>query len=93
VNIVLQGTGVGTITNKEGRFVFPQQLKEGDVLLFSFVGQQTLEYKVIAHAEDSLVIRMKIGYDLMGEIAVDEIYTKPLAHTSGGQKLKEFFNP
>ena len=90
-NIVLKGTGVGTITDKEGRFVFPQQLKEGDVLLFSFVGQQTQEYKVPGKAEDSLVIRMKMGYDLAGELSVNEIYAKPSGRHQWWAKVKSLF--
>ena len=75
-NIILQGTGVGTITDKQGRFVFPQQLKEGDVLLFSFVGQQTQEYKVPALVGAPIVIKMKMGYDLTGELSTNEVYTR-----------------
>jgi len=90
-NIVLQGTGAGTITNKEGRFVFPQQLKEGDVLLFSFVGQQTHVYKVPARPEDSVVIRMKVGFDLTGEIAMNEIYTRTSVTHKWWSKVKRMF--
>ncbi len=75
-NIILKGTGVGTVTDKHGRFVFPKQLKEGDVLLFSFVGQETQEYKIPAQAAP-ILIKMKEGYDLMGDLAVTEIYTRP----------------
>jgi hypothetical protein len=72
--VILQGTSVGTITDGEGKFEFPQQLKEGDVLLFSFIGLQTQEYKVPRQIEDLLQIKMKMHYELMGEIVVSEIY-------------------
>ena len=34
MSIVLKGTKIGTSTNFDGEFTFPQKLKEGDVLIF-----------------------------------------------------------
>ncbi|MFY0629172.1 MAG: carboxypeptidase-like regulatory domain-containing protein [Flavobacteriaceae bacterium] len=38
VNIYLKGTNIGTTSNRRGEFKFPQKLKSGDVLVFSFLG-------------------------------------------------------
>jgi hypothetical protein len=76
-NIILKGTGVGTITDKQGSFIFPQQLKEGDVLLASFVGHQTQEYLIHSNTGTSVVIKMNAGFDLTGDLAMNEVYTKP----------------
>ncbi|MGB2686375.1 MAG: carboxypeptidase-like regulatory domain-containing protein, partial [Olleya sp.] len=37
-NVVLQGTTVGVTTDFDGQFIFPEKLKEGDILVFSYVG-------------------------------------------------------
>lgn len=90
-NIILKGTGVGTIADKQGRFVFPQQLKEGDILLFSFVGTQTQEYVVPAQAEADVVIKMKMGFDLTGDLVGNQVYTKPLSTYNWWAKIKRMF--
>jgi hypothetical protein len=47
VNIYLKGaTAQGTYSDAKGQFVFPLQLKSGDVLVFSFIGRETVEYVV-----------------------------------------------
>ena len=46
VNVVLKGTAIGTQTDFDGNFEFPQQLVENDVLVFSFIGYETKTYKV-----------------------------------------------
>jgi len=46
VNVILQGASIGVSTNEKGEFKFPQQLKEGDVLLFSFLGFDSKKIKI-----------------------------------------------
>ena len=46
VNIYLKGTQTGTLTDKDGTFTFPKELEEGDILVFSFLGYETLEYAI-----------------------------------------------
>ena len=78
VNILLQGTTVGTATDFDGNFQFPQKLKKGDVLIFSFIGMASK--KVVINNENSasnieLKIDMKIdSCVLMGKVAVKKIY-------------------
>ncbi|MGC3947811.1 MAG: carboxypeptidase-like regulatory domain-containing protein [Chryseolinea sp.] len=73
VNVLLKGTDKGTSTDAEGRFSFPVQLKVGDVLLFSFVGYETVEYTIAS--TDETVIEMKMEYEIMmGTVAVAGCY-------------------
>jgi hypothetical protein len=47
VNIYLKGaTAQGTYSDAKGEFVFPLQLKTGDILVFSFIGRETVELVV-----------------------------------------------
>ncbi len=73
VNVYLKGSSVGTITDMDGRYEFPVELSEGDVLVFSYIGFETLEYKV--KNEEKLEVNMHMMYyDIMGEVSVDEVY-------------------
>ncbi|HZY78189.1 MAG TPA: carboxypeptidase-like regulatory domain-containing protein [Cyclobacteriaceae bacterium] len=59
VNVVLKGHVVGTTTDADGRFAFPNDLRKGDVLIFSFIGMVTVEYVV----NDEENIRVELGMD------------------------------
>lgn len=73
VNVHLQGTEIGTETDFDGNFVFPQKLKKGDVLIFSFVGLET--QKIVIGNKKDLSIKMKSGgVMLLGKVAVKEVY-------------------
>lgn len=72
VNVVLQGTTVGTTTDANGLFVFPKELEEGDVLLFSFVGFDTQEFPVSKIAANAVQIRMTMNFTILGELQVSE---------------------
>lgn len=95
VNIYLKGSSTGVSTDIDGRFEFPEKLKEGDVLVFHFIGYETREYVVPKNAPAVIEIPMlmlDLDMVLMGEVAVDELYTPK---TSGFQqwwhKVKEVF--
>lgn len=74
VNVFLQGTSNGVVTDSEGRFVF-DHLHEGDVLLFSFIGLTSEEFKIRKDSNPSIEIKMKMTMDIMGELSINEIYT------------------
>lgn len=61
VNILLEGTKVGTSTDFEGNFVFPQKLKIGDVLVFSFIGYGS--QKIVIDSKNS-VSNIKLNVDM-----------------------------
>lgn len=78
VNVVLEGTTIGTQTNFDGDFVFPQKLKQGDVLIFSYIGLTTQKV-VITDADSTSKIELKINMNmdsfiLMGDVAVKKVY-------------------
>ncbi|MEJ7644660.1 MAG: carboxypeptidase-like regulatory domain-containing protein [Chryseolinea sp.] len=71
VNVILQGTEVGTNTDANGRFEFPQKLKQGDVLVFYFIGMDANEYKVGKDTGPIVEIKMMCDYSIMGELMID----------------------
>lgn len=76
--IMLEGTTIGASTNFDGDFEFPEKLKKGDVLIFSYVGYTS--QKVIITNQDSasniaLEIDMKAcDVIFMGKVAVKQVY-------------------
>ncbi len=83
-SILLEGTTVGTETDFDGNFEFPQKLKNGDVLIFSFIGM-TSQKVVINNANSASKIEMKINMEmdscvLLGKVAVKEVYSSKKKH-------------
>lgn len=78
VSIYLKGSTDGTVTDADGKFEFPRKLKEGDVLMVSFIGYKTMEYTITAETVDAIEITLSAAYyEMMGKIAVvDDIYTE-----------------
>lgn len=75
VSIVLKNTDIGTVTDADGKFQFPQALQEGDVLIFSYIGFETIEYTVQKQESKLLNINMALSsIVLMGKIQVDGPY-------------------
>lgn len=92
VNVLLAGSQIGISTDREGKFEFPQKLKEGDVLVFSFIGFQIKEYRIRKGETSVMEIRMKMTLDVMGEVAVAEIYTsQPTGLQRFLQRIKSIF--
>ena len=78
VNVMLEGTEIGTSTNFDGNFNFPQKLKKGDVLIFTSVGMKSQKV-VIENNDSATTIELKINMEmdsiiLMGKVAVKEVY-------------------
>ncbi len=78
VNIVLQGTQIGVQTNFDGYFEFPEKLKKGDVLIFSYIGLES--QKVIIENKNS-ASQIELNLDMseahciiMGKVAVKQIF-------------------
>lgn len=75
VNVVLRGGQVGTITDSEGYFSFPETVHEGQTLLFSFIGFMTQEYVVIEKGIAELQVNMIMDeYLTLGELTIDQPY-------------------
>lgn len=74
VNIVLKGTNIGTTTDFDGKFVFSEPLKKGDILIFNYIGYNTKEY--IIKESSSIVVNIKMSMCemiMMGEVVVEEL--------------------
>lgn len=78
VNIVLEGSNIGTVTDFDGNFEFPQKLKTGDVLVFSYLGFEPKKVKIQKGREVSKVsLKVRLEDDdtiLMGDIVVKEVF-------------------
>jgi hypothetical protein len=73
VNIFLKGsTGQGTVSDAKGFFKFPEKLKTGDVIVFSFIGRATTEYVVPGEPVGDIQIVMAPNYIEMVEEALVE---------------------
>jgi len=73
VNIYLKGaTATGTYSDGNGKFEFPAMLKNGDVLIFSFIGRETIEYVVTTDSTSPLEILMKPDNTTMVEEPLTE---------------------
>lgn len=92
VNVVLKGTDIGTVTDVDGRFQFPVELKEGDVLVFSFIGFMTEEYTIRKNAPDSIEINLLMDVEITGEVVVGGAYVaQPSGLVGLWHKLKNLF--
>lgn len=88
VNVLLRGTTHGTTSNAEGYFRFPVPLRKGDVLVVSFIGYMTEEYKIPAIAERTITLKLIMDYEIMGEVAVDGLYNP---RTTLWSRIKNLF--
>ncbi len=78
VNVVLEGSTVGTSTDFDGNFVFPEKLKKGDVLVFSYIGMNSKRV-TIHNATSAQYVALNVSLTpdscvLMGKIAVKKAY-------------------
>jgi hypothetical protein len=62
VNITLEGSRVGATTDENGKFTFPQKLKTGNVLIFSYLGYETQKTKITAN---TTFIKLELTTDMV----------------------------
>lgn len=77
VNVVLKGTKIGVVTDFDGKFKFPETLEVNDVLLFSYIGYDTKEYKVSKSASETIDITINfetVDVELLGEVIIMGAY-------------------
>ena len=77
VNVVLKGTSEGTSTDYDGKFEFPRKLEVNDVLVFSYIGYDTKEYKVKESTSETIDITIVFDatdIELMGDVVVGGAY-------------------
>ncbi|WP_299551365.1 carboxypeptidase-like regulatory domain-containing protein [Seonamhaeicola sp.] len=88
MSIVLKGTKVGTTTNFEGEYTFPQKLKEGDILIFSSLGYSPKRIKI---GKDQTVLNVVMEaelVELMGAVDTNKAYK---SKRTLWQKIKAIF--
>jgi len=79
VSVILEGSTVGVQTDFDGNFTFPEKLKKGDVLVFSFVGMDSKKI-VINDSNSASKVKLQINMSwascfVVGKVATKEIYT------------------
>ncbi len=55
VSVIVKGTATGTTTDFDGNFTLPN-LKEGDVVVFSFIGMETQEVRFTGQSQVSITL-------------------------------------
>lgn len=45
-SVTLEGAALGTMTDEEGAFTFPEKLKENDILVISYLGYKTAKVTI-----------------------------------------------
>ena len=73
-NVLLKGTAVGVKTDRNGEFTFPQALKPGDVLVFSFLGYQTEEVVITETTTFIRLVMQEEGIDILESLQTDQPY-------------------
>ncbi len=92
VNIYLKDGTEGTVSNAEGKFEFPRKLKSGEVLVFSFIGYQEVEYVVKGELSEPIEITMIFDtHIILGKVAVEEVYEEPSRIQKIFRKVKRVF--
>lgn len=77
-SVVLKGTNEGVQTDFDGKFEFTKSLNEGDILVFSYLGYDTKEYKIKTSDSNTLditIIFEASDIELMGEVVLNQAYT------------------
>ncbi|RSK40574.1 carboxypeptidase-like regulatory domain-containing protein [Mangrovimonas spongiae] len=78
VNIILEGTTIGTSTDFDGNFEFPQKLQKGDILVFSYLGYESKKI-TITNKESAQSIELNIDMTtasciIMGKVVKKSVY-------------------
>jgi hypothetical protein len=74
VNIVLKSSEIGTVTDKNGEFTFPESLSSGAVLIFSFLGYDKQEIKINAKMTYINLLMSDNIIEIMGAPNTDKPY-------------------
>lgn len=91
--LVLKGTTIGVQADVDGKFVFPQPLKAGDVLVASFIGFEDVQVTISEKNGDKenyhYDIRLKDStVIMMGEVATNRLHRSKKTFF---QKIKSLF--
>lgn len=73
-NVILKGENQGTVTNAKGEFKFPVALETGDVLVISFLGYESIEFKIKADTKFVKAILSDEVIEFMGAVNTNKRY-------------------
>ena len=73
-NIFLKGTKIGTTTNKKGEFSFPQKLKIGDILVFSYLGFVKKRVKITSNSNNLVIVLNEDDNQMLGALNSNKRY-------------------
>jgi len=92
VNIYLKDNStLGTVSDVSGNFQLSGNLKPGNIVIFSFLGYEPVEYLITKNIPTSLEISMSNFIVLMGKVHVDQPYQQPTEKNKLFQKVKSLF--
>jgi hypothetical protein len=92
VSIIIKGTTEGTTTDIDGHFSLNHQFQDGDVLVFNFIGYRTLEFPITQTTPSTIDVIFEEDYmELMGEIAVHNVYEEKSTFGKMWDKIKDIF--
>lgn len=73
-NIYLSNKKVATISNKKGEFTFPQELKKGDVIVFSFLGFEKKRITIDASSTFLTITLKEDDNQMLGALGSNKPY-------------------
>lgn len=74
VSIILKGTNTGTASEVDGTFTFPRALSNGDVLVFTFIGYETKEFKIKQNTTSVNIVMLEDLIEILGAPNTDKPY-------------------
>lgn len=92
VNIyVKKDNTIGTTSDEHGKFQLAGNIQTGDVIIFSFLGYEPVEYVVTEAMPQLLEIALTDFHIMMGDAQVDEPYQRESQLSQLWQKVKNIF--
>lgn len=71
VNVIIMGTNIGVVTNQLGEFILPPVSGKSMILIFSFVGYQTIEREVLLSENPFVLQILEPVFQPIQEIVVE----------------------
>jgi len=90
VSILLKGTKISVQTDLDGFFTFPQPLKEGDVLVFSYIGMERKEYK-ITDGDKNIEVYLIPDLIQLGAVVIEGNFSEKPLKPSVWQRVASWF--
>src|SRR5690606_24086176 len=91
VNIGIPQTGIGSVSDVEGGFILklPQQVRDTDSVVFSFIGYDSRKKSVADLRQGKVEIGMTASEDILEEVVLEmkELKEKKLGRTARGLGL------